>query len=128
MDEQYFEIGGRSGDRFDDFSASLFVEVTGISQPRPGFITVDGGFKSFAADAGAPAFTNLPEARFHFGGDEHGIVDVRGVNNPPVLGSRHRLTVPHCDPTVNLYDFMVPFGADGMVRELWPVTGRGRAW
>ncbi len=47
MDQQYIDVGGRSGPRLEDFEVSLTVATTAISQPVSGMITVDCGFKGF---------------------------------------------------------------------------------
>ncbi len=124
MDIEYRDIGGRDSEAFNDFEQSLFVLVTAISKPQQRLITVDGGFKSFSSDKMAPQFRDVEGVVFHWGGDEHGIVQ---LNNPSVelkLGDKHLMLPPHCDPTVNLHDYYYPF-RDGVVSELWPVTARG---
>ena len=131
MDEEYLQIGGRAGDRFDDFAPSLFVLATAISQPRTGAITLDAGYKSFAAETVPPAPVDLPGTKFRFAGDEHGILlfdsKYEGRNELPRLGERVRLVTSHCDPTVNLYDYVFPV-VNGMVSELWPIAARGCSW
>lgn len=127
MDAEYLAIGGTRGPRFDDFGPSLFVLTTAISRPVSRRVTVDAGIKSMAAETVAPEWDGHPLARFRFAGDEHGIVQPDGDNEPPRVGDRLRLVVPHCDPTVNLYDFMFPV-RDGMVSEVWPVAARGCSW
>jgi D-serine deaminase-like pyridoxal phosphate-dependent protein len=42
----------------------------------------------------------------------------------PALGERIRLVPGHCDPTVNLHDWLVGVRG-GRVECLWPVSGRG---
>jgi 3-hydroxy-D-aspartate aldolase len=42
------------------------------------------------------------------------------------LGDGVRLAVPHCDPTVNLYDSYHVFAGDTL-EAIWPVTARGRS-
>jgi 3-hydroxy-D-aspartate aldolase len=57
-----------------------------------------------------------------FMGDEHGaLLDVDHV-----VGHRVCLVVPHCDPTVNLYDFF-HIVREGMLVDIWPVSARGRS-
>ncbi len=41
MDQQYLDVGGRGGDKLDDFEVALTVLTTAISQPVAGMITVD---------------------------------------------------------------------------------------
>ncbi|HSG90668.1 MAG TPA: DSD1 family PLP-dependent enzyme [Pseudomonadales bacterium] len=127
MDEEYAAIGHGNGDRFEVFEPALFVLVTAISQPRAGLITVDGGYKSFASDTVRPVAADLPGLRYHFGGDEHGIVQL-GEGAPALtVGDRIRMVTPHCDPTINLYDWIYPV-VDGQVHELWPIAARGCSW
>ena len=124
MDIEYRDIGGMDSARFSDFGVSLHVLVTAISQPQSRLITVDGGFKSFASDKMVPEFRDVEGVTFHWGGDEHGIVQ---LNNPSLeinLGSKLPMLTPHCDPTVNLHDFYFPY-RDGQVHEIWPITARG---
>ncbi|MFU8814099.1 MAG: DSD1 family PLP-dependent enzyme [Pseudomonadales bacterium] len=127
MDQEYRLIGGRDGDWFDDFEVSLQVATTAISKPLEGAITVDGGYKAFASDSVNPQPMDLPGAEYHFAGDEHGVLRLREGNQEPLLGSVQRFITPHCDPTVNLYDFYWVC-RDGMVTELWPVAARGCSW
>jgi 3-hydroxy-D-aspartate aldolase len=127
MDQEYRLVGGREGDWFDDFEVSLQVVATAISKPIDGAITVDGGYKAFASDSVNPEPVDLPDAEFRFAGDEHGVLLLRAGSQEPLLGSRQRFVTPHCDPTVNLYDFYWVC-RDGMVTELWPVAARGCSW
>ncbi len=34
---------------------------------------------------------------------------------------------PHCDPTVNLYDFYHCVRGDRLV-DIWPIDARGKSW
>lgn len=127
MDVEYRDIGGRSGSgTFDDFAPSLFLLVTAISKPQTRLITVDAGFKTLATDTVAPQFRDVEGVIWHWGGDEHGIIQ---LNNPSVelgLGDKLYVVTPHCDPTVNLHDYYFPY-RDGVVTEIWPISARGRS-
>ena len=144
MDHQYRVIGGRDHERFDDFEQALTVVTTVISRPREGLVTVDGGYKAFASDAGAPEPLDLTGLRFRFAGDEHGVLlpaneasaDRQGggaaaiemaVGELPPVGARVRFAPPHCDPTVNLYDAFWVL-EDGLIRARWPISARGLSW
>jgi D-serine deaminase-like pyridoxal phosphate-dependent protein len=127
MDQQYIDVGGRSGARLDDFEVSLTVATTAISQPVNGMITVDCGFKGFASESIPPTAIDLPSARYRFGGDEHGILLLGDGAQEPLLGKRIDFVTPHCDPTVNLYDYYWVH-RDGVVHALWPVSARGCSW
>jgi D-serine deaminase-like pyridoxal phosphate-dependent protein len=127
MDQEYRLIGGRDGEWFDDFEVALQVAATAISQPRDGTITVDGGFKSFASDSVNPEPLSLPDTEYRFAGDEHGVLLLGAPTQEPLLGTVQRFITPHCDPTVNLYDWYW-ICRDGMVTELWPIAARGCSW
>lgn len=128
MDEEYGAIAQGNRPRFEFFEPALFVLVTAISRPRAGAITVDGGYKSFASDSVAPVAHDLPGLRYHFAGDEHGVLQFLDGAPDIALGDRIRMLTPHCDPTINLHDWMLPVEADGRVHELWPVSARGCSW
>jgi len=124
MDVEYRDIGGSSGGLFDDFDPSLFVLVTAISKPQSPMITVDAGFKSLATDTVAPQFRDLEGVVWHWGGDEHGIIQLNNPSRDVVLGDKLHVVTPHCDPTVNLHDYLFPY-RNGLVEEIWPIAARG---
>lgn len=126
MDSQYREVGDHDSEIFDYFEPSLFVLVTAISQPVPELITVDGGYKALASDAKPPVFRNQDGLIYYWGGDEHGICQFKDPKPNVNLGDKLQLIVPHCDPTVNLYDHYHPY-RDGKVQELWPIAARGHS-
>ncbi|MCB1692184.1 MAG: DSD1 family PLP-dependent enzyme [Pseudomonadales bacterium] len=126
MDIEYRDIGGQSGEVFDDFEPSLFVLVSAISKPQSRLITVDAGFKSLASDKDAPQFRDVEGVVWHWGGDEHGIIQLNNPSRVLGLGDKLEVITPHCDPTVNLHDFYYPY-RNGVVEALWPVSARGRS-
>ena len=125
MDRQYNECD-ISGEGTPGFETSLLIDARVVSANTPGLGTIDAGFKAMATDGGPPTvLSGAPVgAAFHFMGDEHGLV-LFGETSPPV-GSIVTLAVPHCDPTVNLYDFYHVVRGDTLV-DMWPVEGRGRS-
>ena len=132
MDEEYAALHFGDTERFEVFEPALTVHVTAISRPRTGAITVDGGIKSFASDTSRPVAVSaegarLPGVRYHFGGDEHGILSLREGAPDLTVGDRLRFMTSHCDPTVNLHDWIYAARA-GEVIELWPVAARGCGW
>ena len=126
MDRQYNEVWQKPGDR-PPFEPSLFVQTTVISANRDGLATTDAGFKSFATDAGSPVIASgAPEgASYFFFGDEQGgvLYDISRQKLRPrdVLAC----IVPHCDPTVNLYDCYHCVRGD-VLEAIWPIEARGR--
>jgi D-serine deaminase-like pyridoxal phosphate-dependent protein len=104
------------------------VQTTVVSANRDGLATTDAGLKAFATDAEAPKIlSGAPEgANYFFFGDEQG-----GVFYPPgekKLRPKDVLScvVPHCDPTVNLYDCYHAVRGD-ILEAIWPVDARGRS-
>src|SRR5215831_16135789 len=105
MDVDYHMIGGKTGSEFDDFGFSLSVIASVISKSHDGVATVDAGFKALATDRPfGPELKGRPGVKYHFGGDEHGILEIRDGEDNLRVGDRLEFFVPHCDPTVNLYD------------------------
>lgn len=128
MDEEYGLIGGRDGDRFEDFEIALTVACTAISQPAPGRITVDGGYKAFASETVAPIAQDIPGVDFHFAGDEHGVLVLGDGEQELRLGQVVQFVTPHCDPTVNLHEYYWVQEEDELVHSCWPITARGCSW
>jgi D-serine deaminase-like pyridoxal phosphate-dependent protein len=126
MDSQYLDCD-IMGDGTPTFETSLMVEASVISANSPGLITLDCGFKTLSTDGSLPrVISGAPrEAKFVFMGDEHGAL-ILGDHQPPLIGDRIVMTAPHCDPTVNLYDFYHVIQGDTLAA-IWPVSGRGRS-
>ena len=124
MDMEYRDIGSIDSDQFLDFGVALYVLVTAISKPQRQMITVDAGFKSFASDKMAPEFRDVEGVNFNWGGDEHGVVQLKNPSREIKLGNKLAMLTPHCDPTVNLHDYYFPY-REGLVHEIWPISARG---
>lgn len=92
------------------FEHALFVKTQVISTCASHAVC-DAGHKSHAIDSGLPTVALLPPAhalRYANGGDEHGILYANGPGTHlPALGHTLWLIPGHCDPTVNLYDFLI---------------------
>jgi D-serine deaminase-like pyridoxal phosphate-dependent protein len=127
MDRQYRDVWTKPGDAVP-FETSLFVQTTVISANRDGLATTDAGFKSFATDAGSPEIaTGAPEgASYFFFGDEQGGVLYSTATTKLKPGNVLTCVVPHCDPTVNLYDVYHAVRGDTL-EAIWPVDSRGRS-
>ena len=124
MDVEYRDIGDQEGEQFMAFPPSLFVLTSAISKPQERLITTDAGIKSLATDTAYPEFRDVEGVKYHFGGDEHGIVQLNNPSREIHPGDRLQVITPHCDPTVNLYDYYYPY-RDGQITELWPISARG---
>jgi 3-hydroxy-D-aspartate aldolase len=128
MDQEYIDVGGRHGERFDDFEVALRVAATAISQPVAGVITFDAGYKAFASDSVRPRVLTVPGAgEYRFAGDEHGVLLLESAAQEPLLGTVQQFVAPHCDPTVNLYDAYW-LCRDAVAYERWPIAARGCSW
>lgn len=127
MDQEYRLIGSPDSVLFNDFEVSLTLAATAISAPTNRAVTVDGGYKAFASDSVNPEPLDVPDSKFRFAGDEHGVLIYPEGYQEPLLGSVQRFITPHCDPTVNLHDAYWVH-RDGMVVERWPITARGASW
>ncbi len=106
------------------FEQSLFVLATVMSTPVPERAIVDAGLKAFAFDSGPPLVHGRPGLEYAKAYDEHGVLTVSQHASPARLGDRLWLVPGHCDPTVNLYDWIVGVRGD-RVECVWPVTARG---
>ena len=101
---------------------ALFGLCTVISV-RPDHAVLDGGLKAFAVDQGLPRVLHKGWTVKSLS-DEHTVI-LRGRDAAPLsVGSKVRILPSHCDPTVNLHDWLVAVRGD-VVEELWPVSARG---
>ena len=105
------------------FEQSLFVLASIMSLPAADRAVCDAGLKAFAFDSGLPLVHRRAGLTYAKASDEHGTLAVQR-GEPPWLGERLWLVPGHCDPTVNLYDWIVGVRAD-RVETVWPVTARG---
>jgi D-serine deaminase-like pyridoxal phosphate-dependent protein len=125
MDEGYFPAD-LHGTGETVFPASLFVAVGVIAHSAAGEAITDAGSKSLAVDGPLPhAFARGVEiGRMEWAGDEFGrIKTAPGIATPPI-GAVLECTVPHCDPTVNLHDYLHVVRGD-VLEAIWPIEGRG---
>lgn len=127
MDKQYLDCDIADG-AAPPFEVSLSVDARVVSANRSGLVTIDAGYKSLSSDGGvAVVQRGAPEtAFFAFMGDEHAALIAPEIGNELKPGDPVSLTVPHCDPTVNLYDFYHIVAGDTLI-DIWPVSARGRA-
>jgi 3-hydroxy-D-aspartate aldolase len=127
MDRQYAECD-LADDKVQAFEYSLFIDARVVSANTPGIATIDAGYKAMATDGGPPVvLSGAPQgSNYIFTGDEHGLIIDPAQKHVWSIGDIVRLAVPHCDPTVNLYDaYHVVTGET--VQEIWPVSARGRS-
>lgn len=115
------------------FEHALFIKTQVISS-REDHAVCDAGHKSHAIDSGLPkvhAFDADSELAYLNGGDEHGILRPAGSGSRiPAIGRMLWLIPGHCDPTVNLHDFIIGVNGGlraGTVERIIRVDARGAA-
>lgn len=98
-----------------------------VISAQPGRAVLDGGLKAFAVDAGLPRVL-APGWKVASVSDEHTVLvpDPAAPETPQPLavGQRLRVLPGHCDPTVNLHDWLVAIRGE-QVEAVWPVAARG---
>jgi D-serine deaminase-like pyridoxal phosphate-dependent protein len=124
MDTDYNRIGGQDGPVYRDFQNTLSVITTVVSR-RQNVAIVDGGFKAFSTDRPfTPEAKGIQGVTYAWAGDEHGRLDLTNASAEVKLGDRVEFIVPHCDPSVNLYDRLYGLRGD-RVEAVWPIAARG---
>jgi D-serine deaminase-like pyridoxal phosphate-dependent protein len=124
MDVDYNRIGGEDGPVYRDFRNALTVITTVVSRWGKTAI-VDGGYKAFSTDRPfTPEAVDLADVPYAWAGDEHGRLDLSASSRDVKLGDRLAFVIPHCDPSVNLYDAMYCVRGD-RVEGVWKIAARG---
>lgn len=113
--------------RWPPFEQSLFVLTCVMSRPSSNRAIVDAGLKASSVDSGMPQVLGRPGIEYAKASDEHGVIKIARGTIPPALGEKLLLIPGHCDPTVNLHDWLVCVRRD-RVEALWPITARGALW
>jgi D-serine deaminase-like pyridoxal phosphate-dependent protein len=125
MDVDYRRIGGAGGQAvYADFQPSLTVLTTVVNATHADRRTIDAGTKAIDTTT-----TNLPQAKnwpglvYARAGDEFGALTSESGGKLPSLGERLEFIVPHCDPSVNLFDRLYACRGEN-VEAIWPVAAR----
>ncbi len=126
MDADYGRDLDAAGQPIATFSQSLFVLTTVMSHVRTDRAVVDAGLKAHSVDSGMPLVADVAGARYTRASDEHGVIELDGPGTV-TLGGKIRLVPGHCDPTVNLYDWIVCVRGD-RVEAVWPIEARGAVY
>jgi D-serine deaminase-like pyridoxal phosphate-dependent protein len=108
------------------YAVSLTLRTSVLSANVPGYVTLNAGFKSFATDGPLPQLCGraFAGASYELYGDEYGRLVLGTDCAKPALGSFVDLVTPHCDPTVNLHDFLHVVEGDMLV-DIWRIDARG---
>lgn len=125
MDTQYNDVWHKDGVE-PPFKTSLFVQTAVHSSSHVGFVTTDAGSKRFGMDGSRVVLsTRLKvETEYKTHGDEHGKIFFADGWNHLKIGDRVECIVPHCDPTINLYDRFYCVRGDTVV-DIWSIDARG---
>jgi len=122
MDVDYRRIGGKDNDKvYSDFKPALTVLTTVVSATHAELVTVDAGVKAFSSSPD-PAAKDWPGLTYKRSGDEFGSITAAAGAALPKLCDRLEFIVPHCDPTVSLYDQIYACRGD-KVEAIWPIAG-----
>jgi D-serine deaminase-like pyridoxal phosphate-dependent protein len=111
----------------DDCAMSVLVTV--VTDACEGYITVDGGSKTFTNDNLSRERSNgycleYPELSLARMNEEHGVVALNGAARRPKVGEKIRIIPNHACGTTNLHDYVIGH-RDGRVEVVWPVAARG---
>jgi D-serine deaminase-like pyridoxal phosphate-dependent protein len=128
MDVDYRRIGGKgSPGLYRDFLPSLTVLTSVVSASHSDRVTVDAGTKALDTTT-----THRPESNerngliYNRAGDEFGSITAEHGASLPRIGDRLEFIVPHCDPTVNLYDRIYAARGD-KIESIWFLSARREA-
>jgi len=125
MDVEYdvVDLGGHKGRLFEP---SLFVRTTVVNKNWPKIATADAGFKHFSSKYAHPLVWGRHRTKLTYEpkSDEHGRIKVLEGPDYIELGDSIECFVPHCDPTVNLYNHYHVVRQNTLV-DIWPVDARG---
>lgn len=127
MDMQYIAIGNADGQPvYNDFEPSLTVLATVINNRFPGRLTTDAGAKALTINVPRAGVIGEPGMDYNAGSDEFGSITFKEARKNWKMGDKMELIVPHCDPAVNLYDYIYGIRND-RVETVWEITARGHS-
>lgn len=129
MDVEYAAIGSSTNPgSFGTFGHAMTLLTTVISSNRSEHVTVDAGTKSIYMDlVHKPRIISHQGLHYDWGGfgDEHGKITCDSVVALPNNGEVIELIVPHCDPTINLYDQFFIVERERVI-DVWDIDLRGK--
>jgi len=112
----------------DDCAARIVCTV--VSDAVPGKVVIDAGSKTLTSDRNAAGeqhgyglVVEYPRAKIVRLSEEHGEIDIRDCDRPPVVGARVSVIPNHICPCVNLQDQV--WWKDGEIVEAITVDARG---
>ena len=127
MDAQYLGIGGADDDEvYSDFWPSLTILTTVLNAQYEGRATTDAGAKACTINQPWPIIKGETGMSYRSGSDEFGSIRYDDPSRIYDVGDKLELIVSHCDPVVNLYDYVYATRNE-KVEALWSIAARGRS-
>lgn len=126
MDAQYIGIGGESDrDTYTDFEPSLTTLTTVLHDQCVRQVSTDAGAKACTINRPWPIVKGETGLSYTATSDEFGVLSFGDdASRSYKVGDKLELIVSHCDPVVNLYDYIFATRNDRVVN-VWPIAGRG---
>ena len=113
--------------KLDDCALNVFTTVVSRAGPERGIL--DAGSKTLTADTGGLDGHGLilehPQARIKGFAEEHGFLDLSGVNDKPKVGDVVRVIPNHVCVVVNMVDRLIAVRNNQIV-DVLPVAARGK--
>ena len=113
--------------RLDDCALNVYATVVSRAGPERGIL--DSGSKTLTSDIGGLDGHGLilehPQARIKGFAEEHGFLDLAGVNDKPKVGDIVRVIPNHVCVVVNMVNELIAVRGDKIV-EVMPVAARGK--
>jgi D-serine deaminase-like pyridoxal phosphate-dependent protein len=126
MDGGYLAIGGQADEAvYTDFASSLTVLTTVVNAHTPGRLTTDAGTKALTGGNTIPV-VGVTGMNYRVFGDEFGQIALDNPSRTYKVGEKMEVIIPHCDPTVNLYDQIYGIRKD-RVEVVWSIAARGKS-
>ncbi len=122
MDADYGRVRDDDRQGLGAFENSLFIYTSVMSKTRHDQAICDAGLKASSVDSGMPLVFGRDDVTYIKASDEHGVL--ADPDNVLRLNDKLKLVPGHCDPTVNVHDWLVGI-RNSRVEALWPVTARG---
>ena len=111
----------------DDCALNVFTTVVSRAGPERGIL--DAGSKTLTSDTGGLDGHGLiiehPQARIKGFAEEHGFLDLAGVNDKPKAGDIVRVIPNHVCVVVNMVDRLIAV-RDNQIVDVLPVAARGK--
>ena len=126
MDAQYIEIGGETDTgAYTDFIPSLSILTTVLHDQYAGQVTTDAGAKACTINQPWPLVKGESGMSYVSSSDEFGVLSYgANASRGYSVGDKLELVPSHCDPVVNLYDYLCVTRGDQVVA-VWPIAARG---